>query len=149
MTIGGWDMVCFLFGHRDAPESIAPQLERAVGEHYRHYGLRTFIVGHYGDFDRLSRAALLRVKRVYPDMRLYMLIPYHPAERPVEAPEGFDGTCYPPIEGIPRKYAIAHANRYLAQRASHIICYVRRCGNARNLLELAEKRNIPVVNLAE
>ena len=48
-----------------------------------------------------------------------MLIPYHPAERPVETPPGFDGTFYPPgIESVPRRYAIVRANRYMVDHVS-------------------------------
>ena len=141
--------ICFLFGHRDAAESILALLEEAIEAHCRAYGVGTFVVGHYGGFDRLARVALLRVKKRYPEIRLYMLIPYHPADRPIETPEGFDGTYYPPLESVPKRYAIVRANQYMVRQTDYVICYVQHFGNTRLLLELAEKRGIAICNLAE
>ncbi len=87
---------CFLFGHHDTPDTILPLLRNAIEIYIRSRGVRTFIVGHYGEFDRLARVALLQLKQKYPDIQRYMLIPYHPADRPLEAPEGFDGTITRP-----------------------------------------------------
>lgn len=140
---------CFLFGHSDTPDTILPPLRNAIETYIRNRGVQTFFVGHYGEFDRLARVALLQLKEKYPEIRLYMLIPYHPADRSVQAPEGFAGTHYPPLEGVPRRYAIVRANRHMVQQADGIICYVRHFGNTRNLLELAIKRGVPVHNLAE
>ena len=83
-----------------------------------------------------------------------MLIPYHPAERPVETPPGFDGTFYPPgMESVPRRYAIVRANRYMVDHADFLIAYAwHPASNARELVEYAEKKIgkgiIQVMNLA-
>ena len=45
---------CFFIGHRDTPDSIYPDLLRAVEEHITKYGVTEFIVGHYGSFDFLA-----------------------------------------------------------------------------------------------
>lgn len=97
--------ICFLFGHSDTPDTILPLLRNAIETSIQGSGVRTFVVGHYGEFDRLTRVTLLQLKQKYPEIRLYMLIPYHPADRPVQTPEGFEGTCYPPLEGVPKRYA--------------------------------------------
>ena len=59
---------------------------------YLNYGIRQYYVGAYGSFDRMAASALKTVKKRYRDISLYLLLPYHPAERPLETPEGFDGT---------------------------------------------------------
>ena len=143
--------VCFLFGHRDAPASIQPRIEEAVERHYLEHGVDHFIVGSYGSFDRMAVGAIKAVKQRHSDICIRLLLPYHPAERPVETPTGFDGTLYPEgMENVPRKFAIVRANQYMVKSANTIICYVKHFGNTRALLELAQKRSdLYVQNLAE
>ena len=105
---------CFFIGHREASEEIYPALYAAVEQHIVEYGVTEFIVGHYGGFDRLAASAVKEAKRFYPEVKLTLLLPYHPAERPIPTPDGFDGTFYPPgMESVPRKAAIIRANRYV------------------------------------
>lgn len=137
---------CFLFGHADAPESVLPDLTAAI-EREAAGGTRVFYVGYHGNFDRMAAAALRRVKQKF-DITAMLVLAYHPAEYPVETPEGFDGTFYPPLEGVPRKAALVRANRHMAASADVIICYVRHYGNSRTLLEYAQRRGICVINLA-
>lgn len=143
---------CFLFGHRDTPQEVLPALEDTVLRYYLNYGVRHFYVGNRGDFDRLAITALRRVKQKHTDIRLFLVLAYHPAERSVDITDGFDGTYYPPLENTPRQYAIVKANRFMVEQADAIICYVKHIGNGRNLLEYAKSRKNPIVyieNLAE
>ena len=91
---------CFFIGHRETSEEIYPALYAAVEQHILEYGVTEFIVGHYGGFDRLAASAVKEARRFYPEVKLTLLLPYHPAERPIPTPDGFDGTFYPP--GIER-----------------------------------------------
>ena len=116
------------------------------------YGVTEFIVGNYGGFDRIAAKAVITAIEQYPEIILTLLIPYHPAERPVELPPGFDNTFYPPdMEKIPRRLAIARANRYMVDHVDYLIAYAwHPASNARNLLEYARKRerdNLIVVTL--
>lgn len=131
---------CFLFGHRDAPCEIRTSIEEAVERHYRQYGVNWFYVGRYGAFDSMAASAVKAAKKRHSDIELYLLLPYHPAQRPVAVPEGFDGTFYPPLESVPRRYAIVKANRYMVETSDTVICYVSHFGNARNLFEYARYR---------
>ena len=79
-----------------------------------------------------------------------MILAYHPAERPIELSDGFDGLYYPLLERIPRRYAIVRTNHYMVDNADCIICYVNHIGNTRSLLEDAKKRKgIHTKNVAE
>ena len=98
---------CFFIGHRETSEEVYPELYAAVEQHIVEYGVTEFIVGHYGGFDRLAAKAVIEAKKTHPGVVLTLLLPYHPAERPVAPPEGFDGTYYPPgMERVPRRVAI-------------------------------------------
>ena len=83
---------CFFIGHREASTEILPALESAIEQHISEYGVTEFIVGGYGGFDRLAARAVIRAKRQHPQITLVLLLPYHPAERPIEKPKGFDST---------------------------------------------------------
>ena len=140
---------CFFIGHREAGPEILPALEAAIEKHILEYGVTEFIVGHYGGFDRLAARALVSAKKRHPEVRLLTLIPYHPAERPIETPPGFDGTFYPPgMESVPIRYAIPRANRYMIDHADYLISYAwHPASNARNLLDYAHKKAICITNL--
>ena len=136
---------CFFIGHRDAMQDIVPALERTVEALITAHGVTEFFVGGYGGFDRLAAGAVIRAKRSHPHIALELLLPYHPSERPIEPPNGFDGTFYPPgMESVPHRLAILKANRYMVDHSDCIVAYIRHPGNARNLLEYARKRGIPV-----
>lgn len=133
---------CFFIGHREASEEIYPVLYAAVEQHIVEYGVTEFIVGHYGGFDRLVASAVKSAKHLYPNVKLILLLPYHPAERPISTPDGFDSTFYPPgMESVPRKIAIVRANRYVVDHVDYLIAYVwHPASNARELVEYAQKR---------
>lgn len=92
-------------------------------------------------------------KKRFTDIHLYLLLSYHPAEHPIEIPDGFDGSYYPPLHNIPRRFAIVQANRHLVDSCDTLICYVNHCGNSRKLLQYAcqqtRKRPVLIENLAE
>ena len=106
------------------------------------YGVTEFIVGHYGGFDRLAASAIKAAKHLYPAVKLILLLPYHPAERPIPTPDGFDSTFYPPgMESVPRKIAIVRANRYVVDHVDYLIAYAwHPASNARELVEYAKSR---------
>lgn len=99
----------------------------------------------------MAAKAVIAAKAVHPEIILLLLLPYHPAERPIETPPGFDGTFYPPgMESVPRRYAIARANRYMVNHADYLIAYAWHPGsNARNLVDYAQEKEISVLNLAD
>ena len=133
---------CFFIGHREASDDLLPILEQAVEKHIVEYGVDEFIVGGYGGFDRWAAHAVMCRKRQYPHITLSLLLPYHPAERPITAPPGFDNTYYPPgMESVPRKFAIVQANRYMVDHVDYLIAYAwHPASNARNLVDYARKR---------
>lgn len=133
---------CFFIGHREASEEIYPALYAAVEQHIVEYGVTEFVVGHYGGFDRLAASAVKEAKRFYPEVKLTLLLPYHPAERPIPTPDGFDSTFYPPgLESVPRKLAIVRANRYVVDHVDYLIAYAwHPASNARALVEYTQKR---------
>ena len=85
---------CFFVGHRGADERLLPVLQSTMQRLIEEEDVTEFYVGGYGGFDRIAGAAVKQLKAESPHFSLRMVIPYHPAERPVEAPNGYDGTYY-------------------------------------------------------
>ena len=146
---------CFFIGHREADERLFPRLELVLDRLISEEKVRYFYVGGYGGFDRIAATAVKRAKQKYPDITLMHVLPYHPAECPTEAPDGFDGTYYPEgLENTPRRYAIVRANQIMVNTCDWLVCYVRHgVSNSRNLLEHAQRREakglMQIVNIGE
>lgn len=133
---------CFFIGHREADERLLPRLELTIERLIAEENVRYFYVGGYGGFDRIAATAVKHTKQKYPDITLMLVLPYHPAERPIDTPNGFDGTYYPDgLENTPRRYAIVRTNRIMVDTCDWLVCYVRHgASNSRNLLEYAQRR---------
>lgn len=133
---------CFFIGHREADERLLPRLELIIDRLISEENVRYFYVGGYGGFDRIAAAAVKRAKQKHPDITLILVPPYHPAERPIDTPNGFDGTYYPEgLENTPRRYAIVRTNKIMVDTCEWLLCYVRHgASNSSNLLEYAKRR---------
>ena len=146
---------CFFIGHREANESLLPRLELEIEQLIKEEQVCFFYVGGYGGFDRIAATAVKQAKKKYPNVTLMLVLPYHPAERPVEKPLGYDGTYYPEgLEKTPRPFAIVKANQIMVDACEWLVCYVRHgASNSRNLLEYAQRREkkglIRIINIAE
>ena len=141
---------CFLIGHRDAPFMIREKLEKAIAAAIAEYGVTEFVVGQYGAFDKMAASCLAEAKKNHPELRLLLLLPYHPSERAAVLPAGFDGSFYPPgMEKVPRRLAIVRANEYMARHCDVLICYaLLENSNPGKIMRIANG-NCKVINLAE
>ncbi len=132
---------CFFIGHRTAPNEVRERLGEVVEQHITEYGVTNFTVGHYGAFDAMAAGAVKAAKKRHPEVTLYLLLPYHPFDHPIETPKGFDGTYYPPgLENVPKRVAIVQANRYMVKNSDYLITYCKHFGNTRDLVEYAQRR---------
>ena len=146
---------CFFIGHRETGDELIPALTAAVERHITEYGVTSFIVGRYGNFDKLAARVVIDAKERHPEVTLTLLLPYHPFDRPTPTPKGFDGTFYPPgMETVPKRVAIIQANHHMVEHSTHLIAYAwHPASNARALVEHAQiwgrKRKIHVENLVK
>ena len=140
---------CFFIGHREADERLLPILTAAIERLITEEQVSFFYVGGYGGFDRIAATAVKRMKLQHPEIALMLVLQYHPGERPVETPNGFDGTYYPEgLEKVPRRYAIVRANEIMAKQSDWLISYVRHgASNSRRILEYAQKQGTACINI--
>ncbi len=148
---------CCFIGHSRIYAGVTQeQLAAAVERHISEYGVTDFLVGNYGDFDRMSARAVKAAKARHPEVRLYLMLPYRPElGRPLPDREGFDNFVYPrEMEDVPHKFAIPRLNRLMVQDSDFAIAYVRfTWGGAYTTLEYARRREkkglIHIENLAD
>ena len=140
---------CFFIGHREADERLLPKLTAAIERLITEEQVSFFYVGGYGGFDRIAATAIKKLKLQHPEITLMMVLPYHPGERSIETPYGFDGTYYPEgLEKVPRRYAIVRANEIMAKQSDWLISYVRHgASNSRRILEYAQKQGTACINI--
>ena len=140
---------CFFIGHREADERLLPTLTAAIDRMIAEEQVSLFYIGGYGGFDRIAATAVKRMKLQHPEITLMLVLPYHPAERPIETPYGFDGTYYSEgLEKVPRRYAIVRANEIMAKQSDWLISYVRHgASNSRRILEYAQKQGTACINI--
>ena len=86
---------CFFIGHRETSEAILPYIAETAERLIQEENVTVFYAGGYGNFDRLDGKAIIQLKKKYAGIELFLVIPYHPADRPIETPPGYDGTFYP------------------------------------------------------
>ena len=147
-------MSCFFICHRDSDTEIYPSLLAEVERHVTEYGVTDFFVGHYGRFDRMAAQAVKEIKKCHPEVRLMLVLPYHPAVRPIETPKGFDGTYYPwEDERIPKRLAIIKTNQHMVDTCDYLIAFAWHFfGGSGQIVEYARKQeakgSIHVTNLA-
>lgn len=143
---------CFFIGHREADERLLSELTAIIERLITEEQVAYFYVGGYGGFDRVAASAVKQAKHYHPEVTLMMVLPYHPAERPVEIPYGFDGTYYPEgVEAVPRRFAIVKANEIMVDTSDWLIAYVEHgASNSRKILEYARrKESIQIVQLGK
>ena len=83
-----------------------------------------------------------------------LVLPDHPALRPVETQEVFDSACYPwEDEKIPKRLAIIKTNRRMVDTCDYLIAHAwHHLGGSGQIVEYARKREAKglshVTNLA-
>ncbi len=136
-------MIVTFCGHREVnePETVKVWLEEVV-DSLIHEGAETFYLGGYGQFDALAAAVVRDKKERYPQIRSVLVLPY--LDRNYDA-SAYDETLYPPLENVPRRYAISRRNEYMVDNADVVVAYVAYSfGGAYKTLRYAEKKNKPI-----
>ena len=107
-------------------------------------GAEEFYLGGYGGFDHLSAAVLRELKKTHPQIRLILVLPYLNSSMPTES---YDETVYPPLESVPKRFAISRRNEWMVQECDTIIAYVtHRWGGAAKTLEYAQRKKKRIIS---
>ena len=111
-----------------------------------------FYLGGYGDFDSLCLRTLRELKTDFPDIELLFITPYLDKNysKLELAKYYYDDIIFPPIENVPRKFAILKRNEWMVDSADLVIAYVKYSwGGAAKTLEYAKRKKKLIINVAE
>ena len=141
-------MIITFIGHSEIiySEKLYWKMIETILESTRQDEKISFYCGGYGDFDNLSVKACGLIKEKRPNSEILFVSPY--LEKTAQNRD-YDGTIYPPIEGVPFKFAIVKRNEWMVEKADLVIAYVKHTyGGAYKWLIYARKRGKPIINLA-
>ena len=135
---------CFFIGSRYTSDNIKEKLAEVIEKHIVEYGVTTFTVGRYGNFDSIVQGVLKDAKKRHPKIAIYLLLPYALTQK-TDIPQDFDGTLYPDgLEKVPFRLAIVQANRYMIKTFDYLIAHPS-IGNSRKIVEYAQIREKKVL----
>ncbi len=139
-------MIVTFCGHSQIydKEAVRKRLTNEILELLR-TGYRKFYLGGYGDFDNLAAAVLTDLKDACPDMERILILPYLDKQFDTSL---YDGTLYPLLENVPKRFAISRRNKWMVEQSSVIVAYVDHgWGGAVKTLEHAVKKGLRIINL--
>ena len=109
-----------------------------------------FYLGGYGDFDSLCLRTLRELKTYFPNIELLFITPYLDKNysKLELAKYYYDDIIFPPIENVPRKFAILKRNEWMVDSTDLVIAYVKYSwGGAAKTLEYANRKKKQIINL--
>lgn len=141
-------MIVTFCGHREVQEAekvrkwLCETVEGLIQE-----GADCFYLGGYGQFDSMAADVVWETKQKYPHIRSVLVLPYLDREYDMS---GYDESIYPPLEKIPRRYAISKRNEYMVDRADLVVAYVIYCfGGANKTFQYAYRKRKRIVRYTQ
>lgn len=141
------DKYCCFFGHRDfyCDLKTLEKIKLEIINCIQNKGIYNFLVGFYVKYDFICATIISELKSKYPQIKLILVLSYLDKKFNVVDKEfisnTFDEIIYPPIESIPRKFAIVKCNEWMVAKCDFIIFYVNfSYGGAYKMLEYAHKK---------
>ena len=131
-------------GHGDIPNThnIRVWLSTVIQSLIKQ-GATKFYIGGYGDFDNLAFNLLLKEKTFHPNIELILVLAYLNTTKDISK---YDSTVYPPLEKVPRKFAILKRNQWMVEISDIIVCYViHDWGGAYKTLEYAKRKKKQII----
>ena len=146
-------MIITFCGHSNClfKDDIKRQLKTILGNEIIKNPTCKFYLGGYGDFDSLCLRTLREFKKEFQDIELIFITPY--IDKNYSKLEfskyHYDDVIFPPLESVPRKFAILKRNEWMVEEADLVIAYVMYSwGGAAKTLEYAKRKKKTIINLA-
>lgn len=133
-------------GHNECFEISKEKIKNAIQTLIKQ-GVTDFLCGGQGGFDHLCGRCVYELKKEYPHINNYLVIPYlsfHVFDKAI-----FDSIIYPhDFEKYHFKAAIPARNKYMVDNSSYAICYVTHSwGGAAKTYNQAVKKKLQIINL--
>lgn len=110
-------------------------------------GADKFYLGGYGAFDEMAASVVWELKKGHPDIASVLVLPY--LDRKVSATI-YDYTTYPPLESVPKRYAISKRNEWSVINSDVVVAYVKHdWGGAATTLRFAHRKHKEVISYSD
>lgn len=141
-------MIVTFCGHREIEQTTeVEEWLQTVIHGLIEQGATTFYLGGYGAFDGLAASVLRKEKKNHPWIELILVLAYLNGRQDAV---GYDGSVYPELEKIPRRFAILHRNRWMVQSADVVVAYVLHdWGGAATTLRYAKQKRKRIISYSE
>lgn len=124
----------------DVAASLAVVIKDLIAE-----GATEFYFGGYGEFDSLAARVVRDAKDSHPDIRSTLVVPY--IDREIN-PSLYDGSVYPPLESVPRRFAISKRNEWMIDQADVVVSGVTHdWGGAAATLKYAQRKKKRIISV--
>ena len=146
-------MIITFCGHSDFlfSDDVKQQLKNILVSEIIKNPTCRFYLGGYGDFDSLCLRTLRELKKEFQDIELIFITPYIDKNysKLEFAKYHYDDVIFPPLESVPRKFAIIKRNEWMVEEADLVIAYVKYSwGGAAKTLEYAKRKKVPIINIS-
>lgn len=106
-------------------------------------GAKAFYLGGYGEFDILAKSVLTEQKKFYSYINIVLILPY--LNSSIDD-AGYCYTLYPPIETVPKRFAILKRNEWIVEQSEIVVAYVTHgWGGAAKTLEFAQRKKKQII----
>jgi len=132
-------------GHKDVHDwNLVKRWGMSVCRELIMQGADEFFLGGYGGFDLLCASVLQQLKEESPRIRLVLVLPYLQNNMDID---GYDETVYPPLESVPKRFAISKRNEWMVQQSDIVVAYViHSWGGASKTLEYALRKKKRIIS---
>ena len=136
---GGIGMTVTFCGHSEVYQSdiirrwLISEVDAAIQD-----GAETFLLGGYGAFDAMAAGVVREAKSLHPNIEPVLVLPY--LDKKVDTSQ-YDCTTYPPLERVPRRFAIVKRNQWCVDQSDRLIAYVTHdWGGAASTMAYAQRK---------
>lgn len=137
-------MTATFLGHKDLAdtEHVRKWLQETVTTLIQR-GVKQFLLGGYGSFDNLAARVVKDLQEDFPHIESYLVIPYIDRDFNKKL---YDNSIYPPLETVPKRFAISKRNEWMIEESDVVVAYVLHgWGGAATTLEYAQRKQKEVI----
>ncbi len=139
--------ICSFFGHKEMLNTVETELLQHIRYTIETLNIKEFYVGEYGAFDSLAKKCVVKLRKEFPHIKLYLALAYMPTKN-TQIDKVYDGSIF--FDGLefgPKRFAITKRNRIMAKESDVIICYVeRKSGGAYTAVNHAKNQGKLILN---
>ena len=146
-------MIITFAGHSSfiEPEEIKVRLTTILENFLASYDYISFYCGGYGKFDLFCAKALNSLKEKHRNFEIIFVTPYMMTDAGRSKSfslQLYDSILYPPLETVPKRFAINKRNEWMIVQADLVISYIdHEFGGAYKTFAYAKKKKKKIIEL--